>query len=358
MTTSAVVRVSLIALAFITVTQSASALIIYQDDFSGSSTDNLEGLAPDVRPGTEVWTMPNSLALRQWKANGNVEAGGFLNGQNSIQLPFTPQPGNIYKLRTTIQVDGAELFGKWIGFGFSNKLLQVEGEETTEGESAFAFSTIEGAPWAFLADWVSVVHFAGPQNNNILTDSNTAWGLGVGVPTPLRLELDTTADQWTTTLFRESDEFQYAEPYTFPTNPTIEAVGFTKVQGSLGQITNFSLEVVQPVVGLPGDFNDDGTVTLADYTVWRDNLGSNADLLNDNQLGTPVGAAHYDLWKSQFASSANAPLAVSVAIPEPASGWLLCLAGAFLLCHSAVSQVTRISGQQRHIACIEEIAVR
>src|SRR5690606_5230945 len=31
------------------------------------------------------------------------------------------------------------------------------------------------------------------------------------------------------------------------------------------------VNVVSP--GLAGDFNDDGTVNLADYTLWRDNLG-------------------------------------------------------------------------------------
>ena len=30
---------------------------------------------------------------------------------------------------------------------------------------------------------------------------------------------------------------------------------------------------VQLVVGVPGDYNDDGIVNTADYTVWRDSLG-------------------------------------------------------------------------------------
>lgn len=72
-------------------------------------------------------------------------------------------------------------------------------------------------------------------------------------------------------------------------------------------------------VGVAGDFNEDQMVNLADYTVWRDNLGSSTALPNDNDLGVPVGVAHYDVWKSSFSvTPAGVGIAVT-AIPEPAS---------------------------------------
>ncbi|WP_442481808.1 PEP-CTERM sorting domain-containing protein [Aeoliella sp. SH292] len=52
-----------------------------------------------------------------------------------------------------------------------------------------------------------------------------------------------------------------------------------------------------------GDFNDDGVTNLADYTVWRDNLGSTAGLPNNGALGTTVDATYYDLWKANFGST-------------------------------------------------------
>ena len=52
-----------------------------------------------------------------------------------------------------------------------------------------------------------------------------------------------------------------------------------------------------------GDFNTSGTVDAADYTRWRDNLGSATALPNDNALGTPIGPAHYSLWKTNFGNS-------------------------------------------------------
>ena len=52
-----------------------------------------------------------------------------------------------------------------------------------------------------------------------------------------------------------------------------------------------------------GDFNGDGTVDAGDYTVWRDNVGSNTPLPNDDGLGTPIGQAHFDLWRSNFGAT-------------------------------------------------------
>lgn len=78
--------------------------------------------------------------------------------------------------------------------------------------------------------------------------------------------------------------------------------------------------------GLDGDFNGDGVVNIADYTVWRDNLGATeGDLLNGNGDGGTVTSADYDLWKDNFgaglsAASQNGSLA---AVPEPASLSLL-----------------------------------
>ncbi|TWT35937.1 hypothetical protein KOR34_08340 [Posidoniimonas corsicana] len=61
-------------------------------------------------------------------------------------------------------------------------------------------------------------------------------------------------------------------------------------------------------VGVPssaasGDYNADGVVDAADYTVWRDNLGGGAALPNDGGLGAPIGQGHYDLWQSNYGST-------------------------------------------------------
>ena len=51
--------------------------------------------------------------------------------------------------------------------------------------------------------------------------------------------------------------------------------------------------------GQQGDFNEDGIVDAADYTVYRDNSGSTTALPNDSS-GTPVGTASYNNWKAHY----------------------------------------------------------
>ena len=70
--------------------------------------------------------------------------------------------------------------------------------------------------------------------------------------------------------------------------------------------------------GLAGDFNGDGSVDAADYTVWRDSLGSGDALPNDGGLGTPISSAHYDLWANNFGATLLGGNAAA-ATPEPTS---------------------------------------
>ncbi|WP_350214082.1 hypothetical protein [Botrimarina sp.] len=87
---------------------------------------------------------------------------------------------------------------------------------------------------------------------------------------------------------------------------------------------DFQSLAIEAVTGppVPGDFNEDGLVNAADYTVWRDNLGSETALPNDNDLGTPVGQQHYDLWAGAYGGDSGA---AATAAPEPTTVGL-CLA--------------------------------
>ena len=74
-------------------------------------------------------------------------------------------------------------------------------------------------------------------------------------------------------------------------------------------------------VGLAGDYNDDGAVDAADYTIFRDNLGGNSSVLNGNGSGAAtVVQADYNLWKQNFGNSGTGS---GAAIPEPSTPLLL-----------------------------------
>jgi pimeloyl-ACP methyl ester carboxylesterase len=66
----------------------------------------------------------------------------------------------------------------------------------------------------------------------------------------------------------------------------------------------------------PGDYDGDGVVTAADYTVWRDHLGSTPAPFRDadgDGTGT-VAAADYNLWKANFGATYGSGSAAVVSI--------------------------------------------
>ena len=74
------------------------------------------------------------------------------------------------------------------------------------------------------------------------------------------------------------------------------------------------------VAGQPGDYNQDGVVNAADYTVWRDKLGTATALPNEGASIGTVDQADYDFWKSHFGQGGGALAAA--AVPEPTTTML------------------------------------
>lgn len=86
--------------------------------------------------------------------------------------------------------------------------------------------------------------------------------------------------------------------------------------------------LLSSLMGLPGDFNGNGTVDAADYAAWRDGLG------------TLYTAADYDVWREHFGETlgSGSGQAHAATVPEPSSLILLFLGSL------AVSRLKR----QRH----------
>ena len=75
--------------------------------------------------------------------------------------------------------------------------------------------------------------------------------------------------------------------------------------------------------GLPGDYNNNGTVDAADYVLWR-----NGGPLQ-NEVDTPgvVNAADYTAWRARFGNSGSGVgVGANTTVPEPAVSLLLILA--------------------------------
>jgi hypothetical protein len=93
---------------------------------------------------------------------------------------------------------------------------------------------------------------------------------------------------------------------------------------------------------VPADYNQNGIVDAADYTVWRDTLGQmGTGLAADGNGNGMIDGGDYTVWTTHFGehagsgSSANA----NVAVPEPTTLWML-LAGILTMCCNRRSKVS------------------
>ncbi len=179
-----------------------SANIIYQDNFSGSASTNLNGAAPTIDNGpSATWTAGNQNGLGGWSDNGAV---GLQSTSGTAYLLFTPNSGTIYTLSEGITVTSASSAG-YAGL----RLEFFSGTLSYKGSSGPFYS-----PSFTSADY------------NTLED--------------VSLVLNTMAAQWTYAITVNGAS---AGSGTFSTNPTtIDGVG-TNGGGSTftATVSNFSL---------------------------------------------------------------------------------------------------------------------
>lgn len=95
---------------------------------------------------------------------------------------------------------------------------------------------------------------------------------------------------------------------------------------SFGDTFNGRVEYVGTAPSiLPGDYNNDSMVTMADYTTWRDALGSSTVLPNDATPGM-VGEDDYIRWKTNFDAANLASLnSGGTAVPELGTASIACM---------------------------------
>jgi hypothetical protein len=81
-----------------------------------------------------------------------------------------------------------------------------------------------------------------------------------------------------------------------------------------------ALEIMEPDTGLPGDFNNDGSVDAADYTAWRDLLGRSTTVADANGNGK-ADHGDYSIWRAGYGDGHGAAAVVAVEgvvpVPEP-----------------------------------------
>jgi hypothetical protein len=116
-----------------------------------------------------------------------------------------------------------------------------------------------------------------------------------------------------------------------------DAAGFTAALKHAGVPDNY----IALVPDLPGDFNRDGKVDMADYLVWRDDLGLTIDLPNETLSPGIVDASDYDTWRGHFGDSRATGALLAATVPEPNS---------FALLVFAMVSVASMGARQRNFA--------
>ena len=171
--------------------------------------------------------------------------------------------------------------------------------------------------------------------------------LGVGLPFYGRALTNQTAYTYSELVAgcatTDGEYYQYAGQRVWSPSPELaaERVEYAIEQGlqhlifwELGQdlptthsasLLRAAYETREALTGLPGDYNSDGFVDAADYTIWRD--GSSPD-------SSPAG---YDLWASGYGATVTnlGSIRSAESVPEPSSSVLLlfmCIRGASRSC--------------------------
>lgn len=219
---------------------------------------------------------------------------GDVFGAGTGQAPTDVPVAKAWVVLTTGNVSGAaQTGGPWAAYTMlrdwdtttlHSEFGAVNGLQEGDGDISAALSSVEGfirgsEAWFDVTDYLEGVR-------------NGADDYGVAIVA------DGTADGW-----------------------EIHANGST-TPDARPRLVVYSGDVNVVVPGLPGDFNDDGSVNIADYTVWRNNLGSSFALNgNGDETGgsaNVVDAADYELWKANFGQTSGGGTAL-VQVPEPSS---------------------------------------
>jgi T5SS/PEP-CTERM-associated repeat protein len=106
----------------------------------------------------------------------------------------------------------------------------------------------------------------------------------------------------------------------------------TLAAGKMWQV-RYSATAATLVVKLAGDYNDNGVVDAADYSVWRNLLGATLDPRADGDTNGVVNVADYNIWKANFGAIAGAGsggAALAASVPEPTAALLSMFALAIL----------------------------
>ncbi|MEQ8848819.1 CARDB domain-containing protein [Botrimarina sp.] len=221
-------------------------------------------------------------------------AGAFPGGVNRVVAidPAEDAPPPIGKLYSTESVDfgGANSGYSWAFYSRDGGTFGITSGSDVSTATADEAFTVTGSEHSQVVDLF----------RNMLSDPTGP----VSRYFSLERLLAGTAGPW---VFDRYDEEGAVDPSGLY-EAIIDATGAAGVPGSVPTGIRFANS--GPAVAAPGDYNGDGLVNAADYTVWRDRLGQSESPFRgpDGDGSGRVAAPDYTMWTANY--GATAPAAV------------------------------------------------
>lgn len=121
---------------------------------------------------------------------------------------------------------------------------------------------------------------------------------------------------------------------------------------------------VVPLPALEGDYNQNGIVDAADFTIWRNTLGQNVSAGSgaDGNRNAVIDLGDYTLWKNNFATAAGASVMAQAvmahSVPEPGAFALLFFGALFFAHWRRRVLARRLSIAKRTLSCANRAQTR
>lgn len=232
---------ALAASAMIAASAHAAPVVIYQDDFNGTSAD-LNGTTPDI--GTGNW-----LAPPRFNADGSVTTTTPTTTTGNATLAFTPADGLVYTLDASLSGVSSTGGVGWFALGFGSGT----GSSSGTVDNRFVTGASIGKAWMLFLNTTTVNNnqtFLGNATSGTQNMAFWSTDFANGGDIDLRIVLDTTggSGNYTATFFAKrptSGTYTEVRSETGLANETISLVGVAvSGPGMNGTIESFSLTSV------------------------------------------------------------------------------------------------------------------
>ena len=290
----------------VTINKTGNDGTYYEVTTTGSATSSIEGRYNAFRTnGTDSETISVGLST-------STATPGQKTGQVTIDnLDVTTSEGTgrgANDANDVIDLSFDVFNHPEASFSGSNLLTSttIDFGTITEGSGTqslpFSLFNYDGAGSPFYASDLELDLISGSGSTSaLMTDASLFTGLDQGSDLDFMAMLDT------------SSVGTFSATYEF-------SLSGEDLPGDQSQVLTLTLMGEVEASGPPGDYNRDGTVNVADYTVWRDTLGSTTMLQADGNNTGEIDIGDWGVWFINYGTSETATAA---AIPEPNSLLLL-----------------------------------